>query len=97
MAFYDETVMAKGYQTLVDSDPKVDVNTGIIVAGRFQALIESRASRTGMADIIVQVNRIIFAVKSTVPESMWPEIVRKLDADLVAVGNAARGGTGPVL
>ena len=41
MAFY-ETVMVKGYETLVDSDTKVDVNTGMIAAGRLQALIESR-------------------------------------------------------
>ena len=32
MAFY-ETVMVKGYETLVDPDTKVDVNTGMIAAG----------------------------------------------------------------
>ena len=42
MAFF-ETVMVKGYETLVDSGTKVDVNTGMIAAGRLQALIESRA------------------------------------------------------
>ena len=51
MAFY-ETVMVKGYETLVDSDIKVDVNTGMIAAGRLQTLIESRAGRTSMADIL---------------------------------------------
>jgi hypothetical protein len=66
---------------LVDSDTKVDVNTGMIAAGRLQALIESRASGTSMADMLVQMNRIINAVKSTVPESMWPEIVRKLKSE----------------
>ena len=43
MAFY-ETVMVKGYETLVDSGTKVDVSTGMIAAGRLQALIDSRAS-----------------------------------------------------
>src|SRR6478672_5084004 len=42
MAFY-ETVMVKGYETLVDPDTKVDVSTAMIAAGRLQALIESRA------------------------------------------------------
>ena len=37
MVFFFETVMAKGYETLVDSDTKVDVNTGMIAAGRLQA------------------------------------------------------------
>jgi len=80
MAFY-EIVMVKGYETLVDSNTKVDVNTGMIAAGRLQALIESRASGTSMTDMLVQMNRIINAVKSTVPESMWPEILRKLKGD----------------
>jgi hypothetical protein len=80
MAFY-ETVMVKGYETLVDSDTKVDVSTGMIAAGRLQALIESRASGTSMADILVKMDRIISAIQSTVPEEMWGEIVRKLDSD----------------
>ena len=77
MAFY-ETVMVKGYETLVDSNTEVDVNTGMIAAGRLQALIESRASGTSMADMLVQMNRIINAVKDTVPEALWPEIVRRI-------------------
>ncbi len=78
MALY-ETVMVKGYQTLVDPDTKVDVNTGMIAAGRLQALIDSRAGQPDMAHIMVQMNHIIEAVKSTVPREMWGEIVRKLD------------------
>jgi hypothetical protein len=35
MAFF-ETVMAKGYEALVDPDTKVDVNTGMIAAGRIR-------------------------------------------------------------
>ena len=78
MAFY-ETVMVKGYETLVDLDTTVDVNTGMIAAGRLQTLIESRASGTRIADLMVQMGRIIDAVHSTVPEELWPEILRKID------------------
>jgi hypothetical protein len=78
MAFF-ETVMVKGYETLVDSDTKVDVNTGMIAAGRLQALIESRASGTSMVDMWVKMDRIIRAIHSSVPEELWPEILRKLD------------------
>jgi hypothetical protein len=78
MAFY-EIVMVKGYETLVDSDTKVDVNTGMIAAARLQAMIDSRAGQPDMAHIMVQMNHIIEAVKSTVPREMWGEIVRKLD------------------
>ena len=83
MAFY-ETVMVKGYETLVDSDTEVDVNTGMIAAGRLQALIESRASGTRIADLRVQMGRIIDAVHSTVPEELWPEILRKIDGPVAA-------------
>ena len=61
MAFY-ETVMVKGYETLVDSGTWVDVNTGMIAAGRLQALIDSRAGGTRIADLMVQMGRIIDAV-----------------------------------
>lgn len=77
MAFF-QTVMTKGYETLTDSETKVDVNTGMIAAGRLQAMLDSRASGASMAEMLVEMNQIINAVKSTVPESMWPEIVRKL-------------------
>ncbi len=80
MAFF-ETIMVKSYETLVDSDTKVDVSTGMIAAGRLQALIDSRARQPDMADMLAKVNRIIVAVKSTVPESLWPEIVRKLKGE----------------
>ena len=77
MAFY-ETVMVKGYETLVDSGTKVDVNTGMVAAARLQALIESRANGTRMVDMWVQMDRIIRAIHSTVPEELWPEILRKI-------------------
>jgi hypothetical protein len=78
MAFY-ETVIVKGYETLVDSGTTVDVSTGLIAAGRLQALIESRASGTRIADLMVQMDRIINAIHSPVPEELWPEILRKID------------------
>ena len=38
IAFF-ETFMAKSCETLVDSDTRVDVNTGIVAATRLQAVI----------------------------------------------------------
>ena len=69
--------MVKGYENLVDSDTKVDVSTGMIAAGRLQAMIESRTP--SMLNMWVQLNRIIDAIHSSVPEELWPEILRKLD------------------
>ena len=78
IAFF-ETVMVKSYETLVDSNTKVDVNTGIVAAGRLQSLIDSRDYSREIAELKVQVGKIGEAVKSTVPQEMWGEIVEKLE------------------
>ncbi|WP_457142312.1 hypothetical protein [Mycobacterium sp. URHB0021] len=44
IAFF-ETVMVRRCENLVDSDTRVDVNTGIVAAGRLQSLIDSRDRR----------------------------------------------------
>jgi hypothetical protein len=83
-AAYFETVMAKGYATLVDPDTKVDVSTGMIAASRLQAMIESRASGTSVAQLIAQLDRIIRAIHDTVPEELWDEILDKIDGPAAA-------------
>jgi hypothetical protein len=67
------------YQTLVDPDTTVDVNTAMVAAGCLQSLIDTRAGQPDIVDMMAKVNRIIEAVKSTVPQSMWGEIADKLD------------------
>jgi hypothetical protein len=83
MAFY-ETVMVKGYEALVDPGTTVDVSTGMIAAARLQALIDSRAGRTSMADILFKMDRIINAIHDTVPPELWPEILRKIGGPVPA-------------
>jgi hypothetical protein len=78
MAFL-ETVMAKSYEALVDSDTTVDVNTGIIAASRLQSILDSRAAQPNLLEISVQVNRIVDAVRTTVPQAMWDDILQRLD------------------
>ena len=73
--------MVKGYETLVDPDTRVDVKTGMAAALRLQALLDSRAGQPDIADLMVQINRIVEAVRSTVPESLWPEILRKVSGE----------------
>jgi hypothetical protein len=46
-----ETFMVKSYETLVDSDTRVDVNTGIVAASRLQAVI-------GPGDYIIDIAEI---------------------------------------
>ena len=77
MAFL-ESVMVKGYETLVDPDTKVDINTAMTAASRLQALVDARAGQPDLLEVTVAVNRIIEAVRATVPEEMWAEITAKL-------------------
>ena len=71
--------MVKSYETLVDSDTKVDVNTGIVAAGRLQSLVDSRDYDHELLVMKVQMAAICEAVKSTVPQEMWGAIVEKLE------------------
>ena len=54
---------------MVDPGTTVDVNTGMLAAGRLQALVEPTAGEMSMAEIVVKMNRVIEAVRSTVPSS----------------------------
>ena len=78
IAFF-ETIMVKSYETLVDSDTRVDVNTGMVAAGRLQSLIDSRDYSHDLLVLKVQLGHICDAVKSTVPQEMWGEIVEKIE------------------
>ena len=80
MALY-ETIMVRGYETLIAQDTTVDVKTAMLAAGRLQTMVESRAGELSMAEVMVKMCRVIEAVRSTVPESMWPEIRRRLEGD----------------
>ena len=66
IAFF-ETVMVKSYETLVDSDTKVDVNTGIVAAGRLQSLIDSRDYSRDLLVMKVQLGQICEAVRVRCP------------------------------
>jgi hypothetical protein len=66
-------------ETLVDSDTKVDVHTGIVAAGRLQSLIDSRDYSRDIAELRFQLGKINEAVRSVVPQSMWAQIIRALD------------------
>jgi hypothetical protein len=90
-----ETVMVKSYETLVDSDTKVDVNTGIIAVGRLKSLIDSRDYSHDLLVMKVQMDQICDAVKSTVPQEMWGEIIEKLDGSkTLTVLHSARQSPG---
>ena len=56
IAFF-ETFMVKSYETLVDSDTRVDVNTGIVAASRLQAVIGSGDYSIDIAEMVARIPR----------------------------------------
>ena len=71
--------MNKAFRTLVDDGTEVTIDTGLRAAEKLQAVLDGRERGTDVAKIMVQVNHIIEAVRSTVPQEMWGEIKRKLN------------------
>jgi hypothetical protein len=69
-----ETLMVRGYETLVDPGTKVDVKTGMLAACRLQELIDSRADQPDMADMLAEMGHIIETVRTFVPRERWPEL-----------------------
>jgi hypothetical protein len=67
------------HETLIDSNTKVDVNTGIVAAGRLQSLMDARDYDHELLVMKVQMDQTCDAVKSTVPQEMWGEIIEKLE------------------
>ena len=55
------------------------MHTGIVAAGRLQSLIDSRDYGRDVLVMKVQLGQICDAVRSTVPQEMWGEIIEKLD------------------
>jgi hypothetical protein len=78
IAFF-ETVMVKSYETLVDSDTKVDVHTAMIAAGRLQSLMDSGDDGRELLLMKVQMSVIQAAVKSLVPQEMWGGIIEQIE------------------
>jgi hypothetical protein len=78
LAFF-EVVMNKAFRTLVDDGAEVSVDTGLRAAEKLQAVLDKGDHSAEMAKMRVQFNWILDAVKSTVPQEMWGDILHKLD------------------
>ena len=78
MAFY-EVVMTKAFRTLVDDGIEVSVETGLRAAEKLQSVLDGRERGTDVLELKVQLGQILEAVKSTVPQELWGEIVEKIE------------------
>jgi hypothetical protein len=87
---YLETVLVKGYETLVAEDTRVDVQTAMAAAAKLQAYIDARSGQADIAEVIAKQNRIIAAMREFVPADDLPAFLARLD------GIQAPGIAGPL-
>ena len=85
-----ETVMVKGYETLVDPDTTVDVKTGMLAACRLQELIDSRDGQPDIIGMRVEMGRIIEVVRTFIPSERWPEVQAALRGEALIEQQQAR-------
>jgi hypothetical protein len=78
LAFFD-VLMLKTFRRLVNDDAEVSVETGLRAAEKLQAVLEKRDHGEEIIVMRLQVNQILDAVKAVVPQSMWGDIVDRLD------------------
>lgn len=72
-----EVVMNKAFRRLVGEDAEVSVDTGLRAAEKLQSFLDRHDQRNEAADMRRQVNLILGAVKSTVPQEMWARSSRR--------------------
>jgi hypothetical protein len=73
-----EVVVNKAFRTLVDDRTEVSVDTGLRAAEKLHVLMNSRDYSAEMAEMRLWLGRIMDAVKTTVPQSMWGTIRKQL-------------------
>ena len=78
LGFYD-VVMTKAFRTLADDGTEVSVETGLRAAERLQSVLDGRERGTDILKLKVELGQITEAVRSVVPQSMWGEIIEKVE------------------
>ena len=77
LAFMD-TVMQRGYENLVDPDTRVAYTDGMAAAAKIMEFERRDGGAQQYAEQMAQINRVIAAIKDTVPEEYWPVISARM-------------------
>lgn len=80
---YLETMMVKGFRNLVDDDTTVSPVEGMNAAMKLREVMREDADASGgqMTDLMHQMDRIVSAVRSVVPEEYHAAILAHLDGE----------------
>ena len=83
MAFL-ETVMVKGYQTLVDEDTSVSHRDGMEAALKLNEIARKDEGAMDRARMLADMGRIIDVVRTFIPSERWPEVQAALRGETPA-------------
>lgn len=78
LAYLDVT-MQKGFESLVQDDTVVSVETGLRAAEKLHELAKQEQNETDVAQMMLRVNALVNAVKAEVPEEMWERIAARVE------------------
>jgi hypothetical protein len=73
-----ETIMVKGYQTLVDERTTVSYRDGMAAALKLAEALREAEGEYDTVHMMAEMSRIIDAVQEFVPREKWPELQAKL-------------------
>lgn len=76
---YFETMMVKGYSTMIDEKTEVSVAEGASAAKQFYDMTRKDAGLQEMAELMAAQNRIIAAFREEVPERYHAAIIARLE------------------
>lgn len=80
-AAFFEAVVQKAHQQLVEDRTEVGVQAGLTAAVKLQELASQSVENHSVAEMMIQTDQIIRAVREAVPEDLWPAIVERLEAE----------------
>jgi hypothetical protein len=83
-----ETVMVKGFQTLVDERTTVSYRDGMEAALKLAEELRKDAGDYDKVHILAEMGRVIDAVKEFVPREKWPELQASCGGRLLSDSNS---------
>jgi len=85
-----ETIMVRGYETLVDDRTVVSYRDGLDAALKLEEIRRRDEGSLDKAQLIAEMGRIIDTVKEFVPKEKWPELQARLGGEPPSASTSAR-------
>jgi hypothetical protein len=89
-----ESVMVKGYQTLVDEDTTVSLRDAMEAALKLNEIARKDEGAMDRARTLADMGRIIEVVRTFIPSERWPEVQAALRGETPVSAQTSHAGEG---